>query len=77
MDSVIDDLKAQLAALAPGDRGALAHFLLSSLDPEEEGAEEAWDAEARRRVEEIRSGRAAGRPVDDFIAELRERYPSL
>jgi putative addiction module component (TIGR02574 family) len=75
MNSVIDHWKTQLISLSPGDRVELAHFLLSSLEPEDEGVEAAWDAEATRRAEEIRSGRATGRPVDDFIAELRERYP--
>jgi putative addiction module component (TIGR02574 family) len=75
MNSIIDHWKTQLAALAPGDRVELAHFLLSSLDPEVDGVEAAWDLEALRRVEEIRSGQATGRPVDDLIAELRERYP--
>ncbi len=75
MNSVIDQWKTQLIALSPRDRAELAHFLLSSLEPEDEGIEAAWDAEATRRVEEIRSGRATGRSVDDFIAELHVRYP--
>jgi len=75
MNSVIDQWKTQLITLTPSDRVELAHFLLSSLGPEDEGVETAWDAEVLRRTEEIRSGRASGRPVDDFIAELRERYP--
>ena len=73
MNSAIDQWKTQLAALTPGDRAELAHFLLSSLDSDEEGIEAAWDAEALRRIDEIRSGRATGRPVDNFLAELRER----
>ena len=42
---------------------------------EEEGVEEAWRAEIARRVADIRSGRAVGRPLDDVLAELRERQP--
>lgn len=75
MNTAIDHWKSQLIALSPSDRVELAHFLLSSLEPEEEGVEAAWDAEAARRVGEIRSGRANGRPVDELITELRERYP--
>lgn len=75
MSSVIDIWKTQLIALPPADRVELAHFLLSSLEAEDDGVETAWDAEASRRAEEIRSGRAIGRPVDDLLAELHERYP--
>jgi putative addiction module component (TIGR02574 family) len=75
MSSVIDQRKTHLIALPPSERVELAHFLLSSLDPDAEGVEAAWDAEASKRVAEIRSGRATGRPVDEFIGELRERYP--
>jgi putative addiction module component (TIGR02574 family) len=75
MNSAIDQLKTQLIALPPSERVELAHFLLLSVGPDDEGVEVAWDAEASRRVAEIRSGRATGQPVDEFIAELRERYP--
>jgi putative addiction module component (TIGR02574 family) len=75
MNSVLEQWKTQLGTLSPGDRAELAHFLLSSLEPEDEGAEAAWDAEASRRVKEIHSGHAPGRAVDDLLAELREQYP--
>jgi putative addiction module component (TIGR02574 family) len=71
----LQEWKTHLSALRSSDRAELAHFLLASLEPEEDGAEEAWDGEASRRVEEIRSGHAAGRPVDAFLAELREQFP--
>lgn len=74
MSTDIDHWKTQLSALAPSERFELAHFLLASLEPEDEGVSEAWDAEVSRRVDEIRTGRAAGMLVDDFIASLRERY---
>ena len=57
------------------DRAELAHFLLCTLEPEDDDVEVAWAEEVARRVEEIRSGRALGRPLDEFMAELRERYP--
>jgi putative addiction module component (TIGR02574 family) len=75
MSSVLDTWKSQLITLSPGDRVELAHFLLSSLEPEDDEVEAAWGAEASRRVEEIQSGRATGRPVEEFLAELRELYP--
>jgi putative addiction module component (TIGR02574 family) len=77
MNAVIEQWKSQLMTLPQDDRAELAHFLISSLDPEaeDEGVEAAWEEEVARRVDEIRSGRAIGRPVDEFMAELRERYP--
>jgi putative addiction module component (TIGR02574 family) len=37
------------------------------------GIEAEWDAEAERRLDEILDGRAEGRPLDEFLAELRGR----
>lgn len=75
MNASIDAWKHQLAALPSDDRLELAHFLLSSIEPDDSGAEAAWDAEALRRAVEIRGGTADGRPIDDLLAELRETYP--
>jgi putative addiction module component (TIGR02574 family) len=75
MNPAIESLKDQLATLSSSMRAELAYFLLTSIEPEDEGAEAAWNAEASRRVEEIRSGRAVGRPVGELLAELREQFP--
>jgi len=79
MNQVIEQWKAQLSTLPQDDRAELAHFLLCSLHPEDDGAEGDWEeevlTEVRKRIDEIRSGRATGRPVDEFQAELRERSP--
>jgi len=46
-------------------------------DPDEDlGASEAWDREIVRRVEEIRNGKAVGKPAEQVFAELRDQYPS-
>jgi putative addiction module component (TIGR02574 family) len=75
MNPAIESLKDQLAALSTKERAELAYFLLTSIEPEDIGAEAAWDAEASRRVEEISSGHAVGRPVRELLAELREQFP--
>lgn len=75
MSETVEQLKSQASALSVGERADLAYFLLSSLGPEEESYEEAWRAEVGRRVGEIRSGSAIGRPIEDVLAELRGRYP--
>jgi putative addiction module component (TIGR02574 family) len=75
MSSMLETWKTQLVNLSPSERAELAHFLLSSLEPEDEDAESAWDVEASRRVQEIRAGRVAGQPADELLEELREQYP--
>jgi putative addiction module component (TIGR02574 family) len=75
MTEAVQQLKSQAGALSPAERADLAYYLLTSLEPDEEGAEEAWRTEIARRVAEIRSGQAVGRPIDDVLAELREQYP--
>ncbi len=75
MNSILDGWKSELGRLTLEDRAELARFLLDSLDPEDEGVEAAWDEVAAKRVAEVRSGRARGRDVQDFLDELRERYP--
>ena len=75
MTEAVERLKSQAGALTASGRADLAYFLLVSPEPDEEGAEEAWRAEVARRAAEIRSGSATGRPADEVLAELRERYP--
>src|SRR4051794_22534063 len=75
MTEAVEQLKDQARNLSVRERAELAYFLLSSLEPEEEGVQEAWRAEISRRVAEIRGGSAEGVPADELLAELRERYP--
>jgi len=76
MTGAVEHLKSQASILSSApERADLAYFLLSSLEPKDEGVQEAWRTEVTRRVAEIRGGTAVGRPVDEVLAELRERYP--
>ena len=75
MTAAVEQLKSQTSTLSAPERADLAYFLISSLESEEEEVEEAWRAEIARRVADIRSGSAVGRPVDEVLAELRKRYP--
>jgi putative addiction module component (TIGR02574 family) len=75
MTEAVEQLKSQAITLSAAERADLAYFLLTSLEPEEEGVEDAWRKEIARRASEIRSGQAVGRPIDEVLAELRERYP--
>ncbi len=71
----VEQWKSQLIVLSPGERVELAHFLLASLESDDQNIEAIWDAEASKRVEAIRAGRAVGRLADELFAELRERCP--
>ena len=55
-------------ALSTRERGVLIDRLIESLDegPAEEGVEEAWAAEIKRRVDEIRSGKARLIPAEEM-----------
>lgn len=55
------------------DRVQLAQRLVSTLDDEmDAGAEELWFAEAERRLEELRSGKAQGIESDEAFRTARE-----
>jgi len=72
MTQAVADILARIDALSQQERAELAYAFVCSLEPDgEEGIAEAWDAELSRRVAEIRSGQAAGRPAEQLFAELR------
>lgn len=58
--------------LSSKDRARLASRLIESLDREKEpGVDAAWDAEIKRRMDEVRSGKAKLVPWAKVRAELR------
>jgi putative addiction module component (TIGR02574 family) len=67
-----------LDALSAKDRIGLARRLLGETDdPADDPAEiqAAWKSEIRRRVEEIKSGKAVGIPAEEVDRMMREKYP--
>jgi len=62
-------------ALSPEERGMLIDHLIKSLDegPAEDGAEEAWSEEIKRRVDEIRSGKVEMIPGEQVRRLLAAR----
>jgi putative addiction module component (TIGR02574 family) len=75
MSEAVAQILSQIEGLSQEERAELAYAFLCSLEPEEEGVAEAWDAELSRRVAEIRSGQAVGKPAEQLFAELRGRRP--
>jgi len=75
MTDVAIRLKNELLLLSEKDRAELVHILLQSLDDVSDGdVEAAWEAELKRRSDEIHSGDATGRPADEVFQELRKTY---
>jgi len=75
MSPLLEQLKATASSLAAPERAELAHYLLETLEPAEEDVSEAWRTELARRMADIRSGKVAGKPVEQVLARLRELYP--
>jgi putative addiction module component (TIGR02574 family) len=70
----LERLEADLLALPLNSRASLARALIESLEEtEDENADALWVNEIRRRDEDLRSGRATARPVDEILREARER----
>ena len=66
MDPEIQRILEEVKRLPPLRRAELAVSILESLeDPSDPDAEKAWDAEADRRLEEMKSGRAREIPWEE------------
>ena len=74
MTPTFQDLKDASSTVPAPEPAALAHFLLRSLEPEEEGWTDASRAELAHRLEEVRAGQVIGVPAEEVLARLRERY---
>lgn len=69
----LNDLLKKAMSLPPEDRAALANSLLESLGETEDDAEDAWDDEIKRRVDDIRSGRVKTIPGEQVLERLNSR----
>ena len=59
-------------ALPSEARALMADRLVESLDPAEDGQiRQLWAAEARRRLEDVRSGRVKTIPGDEVLAQVK------
>ena len=75
MTPQVSEILEKALALSTQERGLLIDHLIESLDegPAEEGVEEAWDEEIKRRVDDIRSGKAKMIPGEQVLRELAKR----
>jgi putative addiction module component (TIGR02574 family) len=79
----VDELFEQAMALTPEQREELADRLYQSTLPEVPGDgvspeewERCWAEEINRRIEEYERGEADGQDIDEFMAEMRAKYPA-
>jgi putative addiction module component (TIGR02574 family) len=75
MTREVSEVLEKALALSTQDRGLVIDRLIASLDegPAEEGVEEAWADEIKRRVDEIRSGRVKMIPGEEVLRRLAAR----
>jgi putative addiction module component (TIGR02574 family) len=77
MTPQVSEVLEKALALSTQERGLLIDHLIESLDegPAEEGVEQAWDKEIKRRVDEIRSGKVKMIPGEQVLRELAKEFP--
>ena len=77
MTPQVSELLEKALALSTQERGLLIDQLIQSLDegPPEEGVEEAWAEEIKRRVDDIRSGKVKMIPGEQVLRELAKEFP--
>ncbi len=72
MTLTIEQIAEQVLNLPSDARALLADRLVESLDPlEDEAIRAVWMAEARRRLEEVRSGTVKTIPGEEALAQVR------
>lgn len=73
MATTFEQLAQQAMRLPSDARAKLADLLVDSLEGDTLGRiEELWAAEAKRRRDEVRSGRVKTIPGDDALKKVRE-----
>jgi len=75
MTPQVSEVLEKALALSTQERGLLIDRLIESLDegPAEEGVEQAWDEEIKRRVDDIRSGKVKMIPGEEVRRRLAAR----
>ena len=75
MSSLLQEVVSKAHSLSPEERAELAHELIVSLDDvTDKENERVWDEEIERRIKEIKSGKAKGKPAEEILAEIRAKY---
>ena len=70
MSTTIDQVEEEAMKLSAEERAQLIIRLEASLDIDEE-IEQAWLEEAERRLEEMRSGKEPGIPIEQLASRMQ------
>ncbi|PIX96002.1 MAG: addiction module protein [Hydrogenophilales bacterium CG_4_10_14_3_um_filter_63_21] len=68
------ELIAEAVALPVEERARVVENLLSSLNPPDQAVDAAWASVARRRLDDLRSGRVEAIPGEVVFERIRQRY---
>ena len=77
MSKTLSEVTQDAADLPPTDRLKLARILLDLSAPESEpntNAQSAWDEEIQRRLQDLRSGKAKGVPLEETKRKIESRF---
>jgi putative addiction module component (TIGR02574 family) len=75
MSKNVDQIAKEALALPSEARALLAERLVESLDPAEDATlRQLWSTEARRRRDEVRSGKVKTIPGDEALASVRSSF---
>lgn len=73
MHMSVEEIAEEALGLPSEARALLADRLAESLDPAEDGVVRTlWMREARRRIDEVRSGEVKTVPADEAFAQVRQ-----
>ncbi|MFI4862153.1 MAG: addiction module protein [Phycisphaerales bacterium JB063] len=64
----------QIESLPVEGRVAIVDALLRSLNQPDPSVDADWAKEAKRRLDDLRTGRVEGIPADEVFAKARERF---
>ena len=70
----VKEIISQAESLPVEERVILVNSLLRTLNPPDPDLDRKWAEVAKRRLEELRSGRVKAIPGDQVFAEVRERF---
>ncbi len=70
MEIQLETLEAEALKLTSSERAAFAQLLLASLDEDAE-IDEAWAAEAERRIADVENGKVQVIALDEALAHVR------
>ena len=88
MSHALEEMKSRIDMLPGDEQVELANYLIRKLEPSEnrngpqpqtnqtpDEIDREWRIEVRRRLEDWKSGRSVGRPLDEVLAELDREDP--